>query len=214
MTRRSPAARNSHFGSVAFRIGPRKIQIRLWISAWRRPDEEAEARRQRTGWDGTGGTRPLSHPTAAGRAAGVVDCCLACVPIFQSKAAFSGAIAVGMARLGGFDPEIPVQTERVVGALDEGSFTNQRNVRKRSFEEVPDDIMPLWAGGLIRGKGRGLARQRLDQGLFCGAGPRGRRATLARCAMWSQKPAQGRRGRGQFCVRIRKSAYHALIRGA
>ena len=38
--------------------------------------------------DGTCCTRPLSHPTGAGWAIGVVDCCLVCVPIFQSKAAF------------------------------------------------------------------------------------------------------------------------------
>jgi hypothetical protein len=51
----------------------------------------------------------LGVSAAAGRAAGVVDCRFAGVLNFQSKAAFSGAMAVGMAMQGGFDPEIPVQ---------------------------------------------------------------------------------------------------------
>ena len=43
------------------------------------------------------------------RLLGGVDYCLGCGPIFQSKAAFFRSNRVGMARLGGFDPEIPVQ---------------------------------------------------------------------------------------------------------
>ena len=66
---------------------------------WHLPDVPG-----RTGW-------PVfcrSHPSAAGRVAGV-DCTSRAFQFSGAKRPFSEAIAVGMARLGGLDPEFPVQ---------------------------------------------------------------------------------------------------------
>ena len=63
----------------------------------------------------------LGVSAAAGRAAGVVDCRFAGVQNFQSKAAFSGAMAVAMAMQGGLIRKFRSKTER-----DTGPFADKR----------------------------------------------------------------------------------------
>ena len=92
----------------------RKVRIRFgglgYVASQTLTDVPEAAWRSQAVWCGL--LSPgVGVSAAAGRAAGVVDCHLACSPIFQTrpKRPLSGAIAVGMARLGGFDPEFPVE---------------------------------------------------------------------------------------------------------
>ena len=119
---------------------------------WHLPDVPGRA-----GWP----VSRRSHPSAAGREAGV-DCTSRAFQFSGAKRPFSEAIAVGMARLGGLDPEFPVQNgsrqlDPCAPALGRAFFTDQQSVWKRSFAGVAEGLGHCEPERRrTSGKGRGL----------------------------------------------------------
>ena len=147
-------------------IGPENLDL-MWRSAWVRSGTnstdvpEAAAWRSRRG--GRHGDicltrrarRDWPHPSPC-RIQSLPDELLAewitalgAVQFSRAKRPFSGATAVGMARLGGFDPEIPVQNgprHLAPCSWPSAAFLQiQHSACKRPFAEVADGPAPLRA---------------------------------------------------------------------